>query len=251
MGRVDKRGDTMIYQEKFKIGLKDIWKGKEVSNKAILEYLEDVAAYHSDSVGYGINTSDTTHLTWLLLDWKVKVIKRPQYGQTLNIHTWSRRIVKCYAYRDFEIYDEEHNLCVIASSKWLLVNNQIGKIAKVEQEMADKYESEWDKCVFQEREIEKIKAPENYKSSIIYQIKRKDIDVIGHMHNLYYLDLAYEALPEEIYNQRSFDEIRIMYKKEIKLGNNVICQYAYVENKHVVVIKSEDEKILHAMIELK
>lgn len=241
----------MIYKEKFKIGLKDIWKGKEVSNKAILEYLEDVAAYHSDSVGYGINTSDTTHLTWLLLDWKVKVIKRPQYGQTLTIHTWSRKIVKCYAYRDFEVYDENNTLCIIASSKWLLVNNQIGKIAKIEQEMADKYESEWDKCVFQEKEIEKIKEPENYKSSIIYQVKRKDIDVIGHMHNLYYLDLAYEVLPKEIYNQRPFDEIRIMYKREIKLGDTVIGKYAHEEDKHIVVIQSEDENILHAMIELK
>lgn len=240
----------MIYKENFKIGLKDVWKGKEVSNRAILEYLEDVASYHSDSVGYGINTCDKTHLTWLLLDWKVKVIKRPQYGQILSIHTWSRAIIKCYAYRDFEVYDENNNLCVIASSKWLLLNNQTAKIAKVEPQMADKYQSEFEKCVFEETEIEKIKEPQNYKSSIIYQVKRKDIDVIGHVHNLYYLDIAYEALPQEVYEQRPFDEIRIMYKKEMKLDQKVIGKYAYENNKHIVVIKSEDEKILHALIEL-
>lgn len=241
----------MIYQEKFKIGLKDVWKGKEVCNKAILEYLEDVAAYHSDSVGYGINTSDETHLSWILLDWKVKVIKRPQYGGILDIHTWSRNIIKCYAYRDFEVYDENHNLCVIATSKWLLINNQTGKIAKVEEKMAKKYESEIDKSVFEEKEIEKIKAPKNYKSSIIYEAKRKDIDIIGHMHNLYYLDIAYETLPEEVYQQRPFNEIRIMYKKEIKLGDELNCKYSKEENKHVVTIQSQDEKILHAIIELK
>lgn len=43
--------EKMIYKEKFKIGLKDVWKDSKVSNVAILEYLEDVAAYHSDSVG--------------------------------------------------------------------------------------------------------------------------------------------------------------------------------------------------------
>lgn len=241
----------MIYKEKFKIGLKDVWKGKEVSNKAILEYLENIAAYHSDCVGYGINTSNITHLTWLLLDWKVKVLKRPEYGQTLEIHTWSRSIIKCYAYRDFEIYDEDNNLCVIASSKWLLMNNQTAKIAKVEQEMADKYQSEIDKSVFPEKEIEKIKVPKKYKNSIIYQVKRKDIDVIGHMHNLYYLDIAYETLPEEIYHKRPFNEIQIMYKREIKLGDRVSCQYAYEDNNHFVVIQSEDEKILHAVIKLK
>ena len=168
----------MIYKEKLKIGLKDVWKENQIKNRAILEYLENVAAYHSDTVGYGINTSKETGVSWILLDWKVKVIKRPEYGKTLDIHTWSRKIMKFYAYRDFEIYDDENNLCVIATSKWLLINNETGKIEKVEKEMADKYESETGKSVFEEDDIEKIKSPQNYKNSIIYEVKRKDIDII-------------------------------------------------------------------------
>ena len=116
--------------------------------------------------------------------------------------------------------------------------------------MADKYQSEFGKSVFQE-ELEKIKLPENYESSIIYEVKRKDIDIIGHMHNLYYLDIAYEALPEEIYQKRPFNELRINYKKEIKLGESVRCSYTYTENKQIVVIQSEDNKTVHAVIELK
>lgn len=87
---------------------------------------------------------------------------------------------------------------------------------------------------------------------IVYYIKQeeKNIDIIGHMHNLYYLDLAYEALTQEAYEKRPFDNIRIMYKKEIKLGDMVICKYAKVDNKNVVVIEGKDTKILHAVIEL-
>ena len=90
--------------------------------------------------------------------------------------------------------------------------------------MAKKYESE-NKYVFKE-EIEKIKLPEKFEAEIKYTVQRKDIDVIGHMHNLYYLNLAYEALPEEEYQKRPFDNVRIMYKKEIKLGETVVCKYA-------------------------
>ena len=240
----------MIYKEKFKIALKDIGKNNEVNNKAILEYLENIACYHSDSLGYGIHRSDETQILWLLLDWKIKVIKRPKYGKNLNIHTWSRGFMKCYAFRDFEIYDEDNDLCVIATSKWLMLNKKTRKISKVEDEIGSKYDSESEKSVF-ENEIEKIDIPENYQSSISYQVKRKDIDVIGHMHNLYYLDLAYEALPEEIYNKRPFDEIRIMYKKEIKIGETVICKYANDGDRHIVAIESEDGKILHSVIELR
>lgn len=247
--QVLERGAKMIYQEKFKIGLKDVGKNNEITNKGILEALENIAAYHSDSVGYGINTTKETHLTWILLDWKVKVIKRPKYGQVMDIKTWSRYIIKCYAYRDFEIYDEKGNLCVIATSKWLLINTNRGRIAKVEDEIAKKYDSE-SKSVFGEEKLEKINVPETFENSISYQTRRKDIDIIGHMHNLYYLDLAYETLTQEVYEKRPFDNIRIMYKKEIKLGDKVLCKYAKVANKNVVVIEGQDTNVLHAVIEL-
>lgn len=240
----------MIYKEKFKIGLKDIEKKDEVSDIAILEYLEDIAAYHSDCVGYGIKTNQITNLNWILLDWKVQVINRPKYGQTLTIHTWSRKVEKFYAYRDFEVYDNENNLCAIATSKWLLISSQTGKIARVEPEMAAKYQSEPERNVFGEETLSKLKEPEHFEREIQYTVQRKDIDVIGHMHNLYYLNLAYEALPEEIYEQRPFASIRMMYKKEIKLGVMVNCKYTNENGKHIIVMESQKGKVLHAIVEI-
>lgn len=102
----------------------------------------------------------------------------------------------------------------------------------------------------EDEKIEKISLPETFENSILYQTRRKDIDIIGHMHNLYYLDLAYEALTQESYEKRPFDNIRIMYKKEIKLGDTVICKYAKAGNKNVVVIEGQDTNVLHAVIEL-
>ena len=240
----------MIYEEKFKIGLKDVWAKDEVSNIAILEYLEDIAAYHSDSVGIGINTIEETHLNWLLLDWELEVLKRPTYGQVLDIHTWSRGIEKFYAFRDFEVYDEKNNLCAITTSKWLLVDSKTEKIARVEPGIADRYQSETEKAVFKDKKIEKIKEPKEYISEMTYTTRRRDIDVIGHMHNLYYLYLAYEALPEEEYNKRPFNHVRIQYKNQIKLGEIAKCKYAKENEENIVVIKSEDDKILHAIIKI-
>lgn len=104
--------------------------------------------------------------------------------------------------------------------------------------------------VFENEEITKMNIPENFDNKIIYQVQRRDIDVIGHMHNLYYLDIAYEALPEKIYDKRPFDNVRIMYKKETKLGEKVVVKYSNIENKNVVVIQDEDEKVLHTIIEI-
>ena len=156
---------------------------------------------------------------------------------------------KFFTYRDYEIYNELDELCAIATSKWALIDIQKRKVTRLTNEIISKYEPE-EKSVFKETELEKIEVPKEFFSEIDYKVIRKDIDINMHMHNLYYLDLAYEALPQEIYDQRPFDNVRIMYKKEIQLGDNVKCHYNKKDNKHIVVIDSEDGKISHAVIEL-
>ena len=41
-----------------------------------------------------------------------------------------------------------------------------------------------------------------------------------------------------------------VYKKEIKLGDIVNCEYSKVEGKHVIIIKDQEEQKVHAIIEL-
>lgn len=240
----------MIYREEFKIQSKDIGKGNCIKNRGILEIFENIATHHSDLVGYGPNDIETTHIAWILLDWKLQVIKRPRYGQVLNVNTWGRTIggsiKKAYTYRDFEIYDEENNLCVIATSKWVVINAETGKLLKIEDDVIKKYEIE-DKNVFNIDELDKIKSQEFCSNEIVYKVSRRDIDLNGHMHNLYYLDLAYEVLPEEVYEMRPFDNVRIQYKRELKIGDIVKCKYTFDNNQHIISICDEKDKI-HAVV---
>ena len=104
------------------------------------------------------------------------------------------------------------------------------------------------KSVLEIDNFKKIKMPEKFENVVKYEIKRRDIDVNKHLHNLYYLDLAYEALPQNVYEQRPFDKIRIQYKKEIKFGDVVKCRYTFEDGKHIVFICDKDENLVHAII---
>ena len=66
----------MFYKEDVKIQLKDFGKNGFIKNRAILEMFENVATYHSDSLGHGPNNIEKTGSSWVLFDWKIKVIKR-------------------------------------------------------------------------------------------------------------------------------------------------------------------------------
>ena len=241
----------MIVEHEYDIKLSEIGKTNKITNKAILACLEDIGAIHSNIAKLGILDIPKTHLTWVLLEWKLKIIRRPNYTEKMRIRTWSRDSVKFYAYRDFEIYDEKQNLIGIATSKWVLVNTETAKLVKVDEKILKKYEPELEKSVFGDETIEKLKEPEQYIIETEYKVKKSDIDVNHHMHNLNYIELAVEVLPEDIFQKEEFNYVRITYKKEIKLGDTVKCKYAYQDEKHIVAIKSEDDKTLHAIIELK
>lgn len=239
----------MIFESITKTGLKDIGKDNKIKNESILEILENMGGEHSNKVGYGVFDMDKTGVSWILLEWKVKIIKRPLYAEKLKIKTWGRYFQRVYTYRDFEIYNSKGELCIIATSKWALIDINKRSIMRISDEIKNVYEPE-EITVFDEETVEKIEIPDEFSNEIEYTVGRKDIDVNNHMHNTYYLNLAYEALPEEVYNNRPYDSLRITYKKEIQLGDTVKCKYAYTGKSHVIVIMNEEKNQLNAIIEL-
>ena len=210
-----------VYSKEESIKYVDVDKNNKLSNKAIIKYMQDIAISHADSLGNGVNSSKETHTAWILLNWKIKVFDRVRCEETIKINTWPRTMEKFYSWRDFEIYNKEKKLA-IATSKWILVNTESGKIERISEELKQKYKLK-EECVFEGTIEEKLKEPDNMKLMYEETIGRTKIDTNNHVNNLYYLDYAIESLPEEIYQNSIINNIEIMYKKEIKYKDKIKC----------------------------
>lgn len=231
----------MTFEEKYKIGIEDITKKYEATNKAMLSCLENIACTHASSLGFSPTNLNEKGLVWILLNWKIKIIKRPLYNEEIKVRTWSRKIDRVAAFRDFEVYGVDGNLCAIGTSRWFLMDFETRKPVRITDELSKAYDSELDRHVF-ETEIEKIIEPKEYIRESEYLVMRRDIDMNNHVHNLNYLDIAYEMLPEEVYREKTFNNIKIEYKKEIKYGDKVKCYYSVDGDNHIVTLKV-DEKV--------
>ncbi len=242
----------MKFERTYKVGVRDIGLNNYLTNVGLLGFLEDVACTHSSTLGYGINNINRVNGVWILMDWKLHVIERPKYEDELTIKTWARPFLKprFYTYRDFQVFDKNNKLVAIASSKWVFFDMLKNKITKLDEDMLSIY-SPVSESVFEEDEMEKITSFNNLqKSDFTYTVRRSDIDINMHMHNLNYLSLAYEALPECVYMKPEMPNIRITYKHQIKLGDTVKCYYNYANGNHTVEIRSIDGKTLHATIQI-
>lgn len=237
----------MIITNEFKISLSNITYHNYISTKGLLGILQDTAEMHSASIGVGVTDIENTKRSWAIINWKVKIIERPKYGDILTVKTWSRYSTKLYCYRDFEILNENGDIVAIATSKWILIDAETGKIAKIDENLIAKYLPE-DKSVFNIAELPKMQEPENYIRSVAYKVRKSDIDVNNHVNNLNYIDMAIEVETDDVSIVNTCTEFEILYKHQIKLDDKITANYCIQNNDHYVVIKSDDGNVLHAIM---
>ena len=215
-----------------------------LSDIAILGMMQEAAARDSDRCGLG--PTNTRVYAWALSGWKLHIHKAVPWATKLNIRTWPRTMVHRTSDRDFIITDESGDPVVSATSRWFLLDCATGKVAKITDEITDRYELCEDRAL--EDEMPSIgRSPEGTPRAFSYTVMRRDIDTLHHMNNLHYLALAREALPAELTAHR-FENVEILYKRQIRLGATVHFYYSCTDGKHLVEIMDEEDSKTHALI---
>lgn len=234
-----------VYEYKTKIRYNDINEKNEMSDKGLITILSEAAGTHSELVGYGLNTIKETNCAWMLLSWKLKIYERPCWNTEITVKTWAREFSRVSSWRDFEVFDKNGTKIAKATTEWVLIDAEKMTLKRITKEIENEYEA-YPKKVFEEDFTGKIKEAENMDVIYEYLAKRRDIDVNHHVNNVIYLELAYDAFPENV--SLDFNNLEIYYKKQIKLGEKVKVLYGKEENVHTVSIRSMDEETLHAVL---
>lgn len=224
-------------------------KNNRLTYKGFSKYMCAAATAHSDAVGYGLKAYAQTHLSWLLLGWKMEIYDRPACNEKIHIETWSAGAEKVCSYRDYKIYDKNNNLIAIASSKWALYNLETASLVKITPEIMEAFHNDENTHVFSEK-VSKVTVPKlDCLNTYNYSIMRRDIDTNQHVNNGKYFDIAEEVLPEEIFDT-DFKNVDVMYKTQALHGDKTTAFYYSTGAEHYVVIKSEDLSKLHCVIKL-
>ncbi len=237
----------MVVKEIFYVGYSDVTSDLKLSDAAILKLFENMACMHGTRAGESIKTSPAR---WFLTAYDVNVLKRPEYEDTVTVHTWSRDMRGVSACREFEIYDSTGEKCVVGISNWARVNAATQKVERATPDVAAAYQSEKERTNFGALWLPKLEEPAEYTAAQDFKVTRNFIDANHHMNNVYYLEVAKLMLPEDVYNTRDFSGFKIMHRRAIKYGETVRCLYGETESAYVVTVKGEEDDV-RSIIELK
>jgi acyl-ACP thioesterase len=241
-------GVKMVVSQNFYIGYRDVDCNLNMKNNAILDLFQEMAGIHASMCGQGTGCIETA---WVLTGYKVNILKRPVYGETVEAITWARDIKGITSCREFELKNKEGELLVCAVSNWAHVNIADKKLVKIDEQVANAYGLEPDKTNFEELRLKKLVEPDNYEYTKEYIVDWDWIDCNHHMNNTYYVVAAEMMLPDEVKFKNEYSGFEIMYKKEIKYKEKIKCLYTELEDSHLITIKNEDLSQVHAIVKLK
>ncbi len=228
----------MAFKIKHKVGIDEVGKDLKMTNRSLIVLFQNTASFHSDSIHYGILDIAKTNLTWFVIDWKVKVLKRPKYGDELTIKNWSRDSYKCFSYLDFEIY-VNGKLYVQATSKWVLYNYKNKSYENISDDLLELYGSS-KKKVFKE-ELDHMNPLDKYDHKKKIEIRKSDLDFNNHVNNVNYFNYLVD------YSEASeYSCFRITYRKEIKEDEIVFLCHSKVNNIdfYAIIDQNDDVKTI-------
>lgn len=235
----------MKISETFYVGFRMVYSDLTLKNSELLGMFVDTAGIHSELCG---NEFRKTDIRWLLTGYNVKMFKRPQFDDRLTITTWATEVRNVRSLREFEIKNQNGELVAQALSSWVSVNQKTKMLEKISPEKMIAYGAELNCTNFSGESIGRIEEETDYDKSVKFKIDWRFCDLIGHVNNTSYVDIAEHIIGERLKNKTQTMNFEIIYKKEIQ--NNVTIN-VYVKEKDdeiKIIFKSGDDLVLHAMI---
>lgn len=237
----------MYYQKAYTSRPSDYNRNGKLSYEAILQILESAAGDHSAKVGDSIADANKNGIAWILTEWRVKILRRPENGESFSITTWVRGKAPASAvYRDFILTDDNDNEIIRAEAKFALFDLATSRLTRIDEELLASYQPE-EKTVFED--VKRLRAPSEYTSEKELQLRSSDIDFNGHVHNTRYIDLAMEVLPRTVFEKDNLCELRVVYSKPLKEEDSVCVKYAATDSAHIIALHNQNG--LCTLLELK
>ncbi len=237
--RMDLEEETgMIWQEETRLRLSDYDQYGNLKDEALLQLLESAGSHHSDQANDSVIAGSQTGIVWILTEWRIRVTRRPRSSDILHISTWARgKAPAAMIYRDFIVTDGQGEELIRAEATFVLLDTVNGRLTRITETLFQAYQPR-EETVFDDKPA-RLRAPEVPQATCRVSLRRSDIDYNGHVHNTRYLDLAREALPEEVLQQQ-FSQIRVLYSKSVTLKDEVTAQYTACDGVSTVVILVRD-----------
>ena len=184
----------------------------------VLDLFQEVAGTHAEILNIGFKTLYDQDIIWVLARNKFIAEKKIPVSSTIVVKTWPHPNGRFDFVRDYEIYDEEGNLCIRGTSKWCLLNYKTMRIVPTTYA---KIEGEFYPHIAIPGPVDKIsyERDETFKMVSTHVVQVSDLDHNGHMNNARYAELLLNVL--NLKQDEEITSVEMDYLKQLFLNDKI------------------------------
>lgn len=192
----------------------DVDEGFHVTLCSLLELFQDLAASHSDRIGFGIRELTDQGIIWVLSKLGISIHRYPQYGEALRAYSWSRGADGFKMLRDFEIFCGDERIAA-GSSVWFFVNVRDKRVQRVPAEIELAYQPEPIRA--QEPGVAQWTPYQRFdpEKALLVQTRASDLDASGHVNNTRYCAYVLDTLAACYGERRMVKELKLQFSRGI------------------------------------
>lgn len=211
-----------MFEMDIKVRYSELGQDCKVALHQMLNYFQDSSTFHSESLGFTVDSLLDVMQGWFLLAYDIKLTRRPVLGEELKVVTEPYLFKSFFGYRRYWILDQNGEEIARADSLWILMNIEKMVPVRCSKETQDLYIPEAvDTTVTVKR---KLSDQGQWELKDEIEIEHFYLDSNGHVNNSYYCLWCEQYLT-------SFDQglhVRIEYRKSAYEGD-VLRLYASEE----------------------
>lgn len=216
------------FENDYKIKFYDLDKHMNCKVSSLINYLWDVVVSQSEYLGETQGTHIGKNLVWMLLKYDIKIHEYPKMNDVITADTVVLGVKKFYGYRTHSIRNKEGKVLVEIKSAAILVDLEKRRPTTVSDEQREVYGLVGD--IKERIVLDDLASLDTAEIEKTYEVRHSDIDLNGHMNNVIYIERAMDTMPNDIINNYCLDGIKILFKKESVLGENIKVLTNITEN---------------------
>jgi acyl-ACP thioesterase len=216
-----------VWTDEYSIGWHDTDASGNLSPVVLCKYLMETASNHAEDSGFGYEAAMTHHQLWVIVRLKAKINKYPPWGSSIYVQTWPSGLKGLYAFRDYHILDENHDVIGEAVSSWMVINIKTRRPREVEIVKGHLHEIDTGRALGYVPD--KIDLPKDQQEIFTHKVRYNDIDFHKHVNNNRYMEWAINALPVDKIRNSVIRSFQINFMSEARLNEMIRIDYSSSE----------------------
>lgn len=224
--------EKMIFEQHKKIHLFHTDAAGRATISALCRFAQESAGGHAAQLGFGMERLAKLGIAWVLREQAIRVLRYPLLGEVVRIVTWPTCTERILCHRDYTICDENGDVVAQGTSAWLGLDLATRRPRKADSFFhlpADRMPGP----VF-DQPLPPLSPPQGECRSDVRTVRASDMDALGHMNNLRYLDWITDHLAG-CGPAGPCSGVVIRYVREVMDGDGVAVRHAVTDQGEVLL----------------